>query len=56
MSFTWISGFKRERKVRANDGRVNNGSDGLLMKSEISDQVKVLLQRADQKLILMVRG
>lgn len=44
MSFTWITAIKKDKRVRVQRPDV------------LTEQVKLLLQKADQKLILMVRG
>ncbi|MCR4305526.1 MAG: hypothetical protein NUV73_00395 [Candidatus Daviesbacteria bacterium] len=42
----WIAGFKRERRVRTRRSNIDT----------VTEQVKQVLQTADQKLILMVRS
>ncbi|MDP3948286.1 MAG: hypothetical protein Q8P87_01090 [bacterium] len=41
-----MTAFRREKRIRARKGSVD----------DIAEQVKQVLQTADQKLILMVRG
>lgn len=50
----FLNGFKGEKKIRTR--RVNHALPQVREIDIVTEQVKQVLQAADQKLILMVRG